>query len=70
MRVQYRRVCSRDLQFVRFRSAGEIGVDVFFRESHELLLLSEEIGIHRYVQYTQGRGGWWCLYKGVATRRI
>ena len=56
MRVQYRRVCSRDLQFVRFRSAGEIGVDVLFRESHELLLLSEkvvDIGIHRYVQYTQ-----------------
>ena len=63
-------MCSKDPRFIVFRSASEIGVNVFFREGHELLLLSEEIGIHRYVQYTQGRGGWWCLYKGVATRRI
>lgn len=43
-----------------FRSAGEIGVDVFFRERHQPVLLSEEIvepSVHRYVQYTQGGRG-------------
>ena len=62
-------MCSRDPRFIVFRSAGEIGIDVFFRESHEFLLLSEEIvdiGVHRYVQYTQGGGGG----GGVCTRRV
>jgi hypothetical protein len=65
----------RDPRFIRFRSAREIGVDIFLRESHELLLLSEEIvetRIHRYVQYTQGGGGWrWrCMYRGEKERRV
>jgi hypothetical protein len=50
----------RNARFIVFRSAGEIGVDIFFRERHELLLLSKEVVetcAHRYVQYTQrGRG--------------
>lgn len=50
-----------------------IGVDVLVRESHELLLLSEEfaeIGVHRYVQYTQeAEGRWWRMYEEEETRR-
>jgi hypothetical protein len=62
-------VCWRDPRFIGFRSAGEIGIDVFFWESHELLLLSEEIveiDIHRYVHNIhKGEGErWWCMYKG------
>lgn len=51
----------RNLRFVGFRSAGEIGIDVFVRESRELLLLMKklvETQIHCYVQYTQWEGGW------------
>lgn len=57
--IARRGVSWRNLRFVGFGSAGEIGIDVFFRERHELLLLSEEFietHVHRYVQYRQG---WW-----------
>lgn len=46
----------RNARFVVFRSAGEIGIDVFLRERHKPVLLSKEIvepSVHRYVQYTQ-----------------
>lgn len=66
----------KDPRFIWFRSAREIGVDVFFRESHELLLLSEEIVeacIHRYVQYAytrgEGGGGGICTKGERETRR-
>ena len=52
----YGSVHRRYSRFVWLRSAGEIGINIFFGESHELLLLSEEIGearVHCYVQYAQ-----------------
>lgn len=61
----------RDLRLVGFRSAGEIGIDVFVREGDELLLLSKELVetvIHRYVQYRQGWRGI-CTKRGRGTRR-
>ena len=55
------------------RSASKIGVYIFFRESHEPLLLSEEIvdiGVHRYVQYTQGGEGEMVVYVQGEKRRV
>ena len=73
MRVRYGCACSGDSRFIGSRSASMIGVDVLVRESHELLLLSEEfaeIGVHRYVQYTQeAEGRWWRMYEEEETRR-
>jgi len=75
VRVRYGGLCRRNLRFIGFRSASEIGIDVFLRESHELLLLSEETirtQVHRYVQYTQGGGEMWvAMYvQGERERRV
>ena len=73
MRVRYGGVRQRDARFIGFRSAGEIGIDVFFRESHELLLLSEEIieiRTHRYVHKGEERRGVVEYTQGEKERRV